>query len=293
MVGESHLPPERYSGDIFRRQQCSCRSPRLRGKWPPPSPCCLHSGVQREIREGKEWSDVSTALERGTCLLPKKVKSLDCTFLLTPRAGPSPRSVLSRPCVPFLSSCMSVWSVFLGSTASLCSLLFSSGGQWAPRGPGLPAQHFSLGLSHGQLASLKEAMEKPPVQIARVCMCVQKYVLAHRVGGGSWRMCKWCVPVNLHVSAPLWSLKAHQQTFPPRPCQFVKASYKGPLTFLANASHTVLSAWGTPQALLSVVYVMKTIDFKNHFLVEIYRVIWNVHFKSNTATRLLTASLET
>lgn len=61
---------------------------------------------------------------------------------------------------------------------------------------------------------------------------------------------------------------------------------------LARVVQTVLSA-RTPQALLSVVYIMKTVDFLNGFPGGMYRIIWNMIFKNYTTTHLFPVPLET
>lgn len=123
---------------------------------------------------------------------------------------------------------------------------------------------------------------KDPVQIG----CIRKEcvgIWGGSWGNGSWRTCNWRVPVNKHISASFWFCIASQRSSASQFCQFIQASWKCLLIFLANISQTALSGRRTCQDLLSIVYVMKTIDFKNCSPVEMYRITWNTHFKNYTA----------
>lgn len=217
-----------------------------------------------------------------------KMSSFDCTFLLAHRAGWSPSVVLSQYCVPFLHSCISSLQCTLIS-ASICSLLFSSGGRYAACGQGPHSQYPALPLSQ---VLLNKAMGKR-LPSDSMCVCVYVEVRVHTwsgrwgAGGGA------CVSEVRGCVCSILALQCSQQASSPQPCQFSKASCKCSLIFLANIPQTALSAWRIPHTLLSVVYVMKTMDFVSGFPVRMYRIIWNVLLKNYTTTGLFPVPLKT
>lgn len=104
-----------------------------------------------------------------------------------------------------------------------------------------------------------------------------------------WVICTW----EFTLSAPFWSFNGSQQTSSPQPGHRIKASCKCLLMSLARVVQTLLSARRTPQALFSVVYIMKTVDFLNGFPGGMYRIIWNMILKNYTTTHLFPVPLET
>ena len=133
---------------------------------------------------------------------------------------------------------------------------------------------------------------KDSLPIACVCMYMLKYVYAHGVGGGDTGDGA-CVSEVRGCICFILALWRSQQGSSTQPCQFTKASCKCSLIFLANIPQTALSAWRIPHALLSVVYVMKTMDFVSGFPARMYRIIWNVLFKNYTTTHLFPVPLKT
>lgn len=130
-----------------------------------------------------------------------KMSSFDCTFLLAHRAGWSPSAVLSQYRVPFLHSCISSLQCTLIS-ASICSLLCSSGGRYAACGQGPHSQYPALPLSQ---VLLNKAMGK---RLPSDSMCVYVYVKvcvhtwSGRWGRRRWGMCQWSKRLYLFHSGP-------------------------------------------------------------------------------------------